>query len=69
MTTKAKAMNTKVDWDYVDRATEIRRTYLVKDRSTGREFFKMYKPSEAQRIFKAEGWIGKIVSRVERSKQ
>lgn len=67
MTTKAKAMNTKVDWDYVDRATEIRRTYLVR-LPDGRKMFKMYKPSEAAETFKRTGWTGKIVSRVERTK-
>ena len=41
MTTKQDAMGTKVDWDAVEKATEVRRTYLIKDRF-GREFFKMY---------------------------
>ena len=68
MTTKAKAMNTKIDWDYVNQATEIRRTYFVR-LPDGRKMFKMYKPSEAAEIFKRNGWTGKIVSRVERSKQ
>lgn len=61
MITKLGAKGTKVDWDAVERATEVRRTYLVRDRH-GNEFFKMYKPSEAQRIFKAEGWTGQIIS-------
>ena len=66
MITKMGAIDAKVDWDAVSRATELPRTYLIKDRSTGREFFKMYKPSEAQRIFKAQGWIGQIVSVLDR---
>lgn len=61
MTTKLDAKNTAVDWDAVERATEVRRTYLVRDKR-GNEFFKMYKPSEAKRIFKAEGWTGQIIS-------
>jgi len=60
MITKNEARDAKVDWDYVNKATEVKRTYLVTDR-TGKEFFKMYKPSEAERIFKTKGWKGKIV--------
>ena len=67
MTTKQDAMGTKVDWEAVEKATEVRRTYLIKDRF-GREFFKMYKPSEAKRIFKLEGWTGKIVSTLDRTR-
>lgn len=65
MTTKTDARGTIVDWDKVEQATEVPRTYLIKDRF-GREFFKMYKPSEAKRIFKLEGWTGKIVSTLDR---
>jgi len=61
-------MGTKVDWDAVEKATEVRRTYLIKDPRTGREFFKMYKPSEAKRIFKLEGWTGQIVSTLDRTR-
>lgn len=67
MTTKQDAMGTKVDWEAVEKATEVRRTYLITDRF-GREFFKMYKPSEAKRIFKATGWTGKIVSTLNRTR-
>lgn len=60
MITKNEARNAKVDWDYINRATEVKRTYLISD-CQGREFFKMYKPSEAQKIFKQNGWKGKLV--------
>ena len=40
---------------------EIPRTYLVRDRS-GKEFYKMYKPSETKEIFRRKGWTGRIVS-------
>jgi len=66
MITKSGAAGAKIDWSAVEMATEVPRTYLVKDRF-GREFFKMYKPSEATRIFKAEGWTGKIVSTLDRN--
>ena len=66
MVTKSDAIGVKVDWDKVNAATEVKRTYLVKDRN-GKEFFKMYKPSEAKRIFALEGWRGSIVSVLDRS--
>jgi len=66
MTTKTDAIGTKVDWKKVELATEVPRTYLITDRN-GREFFKMYKPSDTKRIFKLEGWTGKIVSTLDRS--
>ena len=53
MITKLQAKDAKVDWDAVERATEIRRTYLVRTED-GREFFKMYKPSEVMHIAEAE---------------
>jgi len=61
MTTKLDTIGIRIDWDAVNQATEIPRTYLIRDPDTGREFFKMYKPSEAKRIFSAQGWHGKIV--------
>ena len=60
MITKSESVGTKVDWNVVEKATEVPRTYLVKD-SFGNEFYKMYKPSEAQKIFKSRGWTGSIV--------
>lgn len=68
MITKTGAKDVVVDWDAIERATEVARTYLVRDRF-GREFFKMYKPSEAFRIFKARGWTGKIVSTLDRNRR
>ena len=68
MTTKTEAKGAKVDWKSVELATEVPRTYLVTDRN-GREFFKMYKPSQAKHVFKAEGWTGKIVSSLDRSRR
>lgn len=65
MTTKSDAKGAVVDWCAVEKATEVQRTYLVKDRN-GKEFFKMYKPSEAQDIFKKKGWTGQIVSMLHR---
>ena len=65
MTTKTDTVGTKVDWNYVNKVTEIARTYLVTDQS-GKEFFKMYKPSEAQKIFDANGWKGQIVGVINR---
>ena len=65
MVTKLDAKNVKVDWDKVNQATEVRRTYLCWDKD-GHEFFKMYKPSEAGKIFKAKGWHGKIVSTLDK---
>ena len=50
MVTKMQAQGAKVDWEAVERATEKRRTYHVKY-SDGREVFKMYKPSEAIKIW------------------
>lgn len=61
MITKLDAKDAKVDWNKVNKATEVPRTYLVKD-MFGKEFYKMYKPSEANRIFKQNKWTGKIVS-------
>lgn len=66
MITKMDAKNVNVDWDYVERATEVARTYLVRDEQ-GREFFKMYKPSEASRIFKENRWNGTLVGKLERA--
>ena len=66
MVTKSDAIGVNVDWEKINAATEVKRTYLVNDRN-GREFFKMYKPSEAKRIFAAEGWKGSIVSVLDRS--
>ena len=68
MTTKSESVSTKVDWNAVEKATEVPRTYLVKDK-LGREFFKMYKPSEADRIFKANGWKGTIVSTLDKTRR
>lgn len=68
MITKMDAIGVNVDWAAVERATEVPRTYLVTDRK-GREFYKMYKPSEAKRIFKSEGWSGKIVSTLDKSRR
>lgn len=51
MVTKMQAQGAKVDWNAVEKATEIRRTYLITTKS-GREFFKMYKPSEVNDILK-----------------
>ena len=66
MTTKAGARGTAIDWRKVELVTEVRRTYLIKDRY-GHEFYKMYKPSEAQKIFRERGWRGQIVSTLDRS--
>ena len=66
MITKSEAIGTVIDWEQVTKAAEIPRTYLVREECTGREFFKMYKPSEAQRIFTEKGWNGRVVSRVRR---
>lgn len=60
MVTKSDARNAKVNWDAIEKATEVPRTYLVTDKF-GRKFFKMYKPSEAQKIFKATDCSGEIV--------
>ena len=67
MVTKSEAAGSNIDWEKVRLATEVPRTYLVRDQD-GKEFFKMYKPSFAQKIFKAKGWKGKIVSTLDRSK-
>ena len=61
MITKLDVGDYVVDWDKVNKATEVARTYLITD-NKGREFYKMYKPSEANRIFKQNKWTGKIVS-------
>lgn len=63
MARKLDAKGVHVDWDLVQRNTEIARTYLIRTRD-GRELFKMYKPTEARRIFKEKGWTGQIVSTV-----
>ena len=68
MVTKNEACTATINWDEVERLTEVKRTYLVRDRY-GREFFKMYKPSEAQRIFKANGWKGTIISTLDRRRK
>ena len=65
MITKSESIGTKVDWDAIEKATEIPRTYLVTDKF-GRKFFKMYKPSEAQKIFKATDCSGVIVGVLDR---
>lgn len=67
MTSKLDAANAVVDWDKVEKATEVPRTYLVRDH-LGKEFFKMYKPSQAKTIFKTKGWTGKIISKLDRSR-
>lgn len=68
MTTKSNSIGTIVDWDAVEKATEVPRTYLIKDRF-GKEFFKMYKPSEADKIFRANGWKGTIVSILDKTRR
>ena len=68
MTTKTQAEGTKVNWKAVDKATEVSRTYLIRD-NEGREFFKMYKPSEAQKIFKQRGWKGKLVGTLDKGRK
>ena len=45
MTFKSASMSAKVDWEAVNRATEIKRTYEIILESGG-IIFKMYKPSE-----------------------
>ena len=61
MVTKMQAQGAKVDWDAVERATEIRRTYLIVTKN-GREFFKMYKPSEVAHVLKNEpGWSAYMI--------
>lgn len=67
MITKMGSVDAKIDWDLVNKITEVKRTYLVRDHN-GREFFKMYKPSEAEHIFKQEGWSGQVVSTLDRSR-
>ena len=67
MTTKLESSGANIDWDKVEKATEVPRTYLVKDRF-GNEFFKMYKPSEAKTIFKKHKWTGTIVSTLDKSR-
>lgn len=62
MVTRMSAKGAKVDWKAVELATEVKRTYLVRNQE-GREFFKMYKPSEAQKIFEKNGWVGKMVGK------
>ena len=64
--TKTGTEGNRVNWTEVERATEIRRTYLVRDKE-GKEFFKMYKPSEVKEIFKKNGWRGQIVSTIDRN--
>lgn len=66
MVTKLEAKTANVDWDKINKATEVRRTYLCWDKD-GHEFYKMYKPSEAGKIFKSKGWHGKIVGVLDRS--
>ncbi len=61
MITKADTANVTIDWDKVERETEVPRTYFVHD-GYGHRFFKMYKPSEAEKIFEANGWTGNIAS-------
>ena len=65
MVTKADVKNVNVDWDKINKATEVRRTYLVRDKD-GHEFFKMYKPSEVGKIFKERGWHGKMVGTLDK---
>ncbi len=67
MITKSESVGIKVDWNVVEKATEVPRTYLVRD-AFGNEFYKMYKPSETPKIFKSHGWTGKIVSTLDKSK-
>ena len=66
MITKSEASGTNVDWGKVNQATEVNRTYLVTDQF-GNKFYKMYKPSVAEKIFKEKGWKGQIVSTLDRS--
>ena len=68
MITKTEAKGVVIDWDMINAITEVKRTYLVKDQ-TGREFYKMYKPSEVPKIFKENNWTGQIVSILNRSKK
>lgn len=67
MTMKSEAKGTVIDWERVEKVTEIKRTYLVKDPSGHREFFKMWTPSEAKHMLKAMGWTGSIVSTIDRN--
>lgn len=65
MTTKTAAKDVFIDWKEIEHATEVPRTYLVRTRD-GREFFKMYKPSQAKHVFAAEGWTGQIIGTLRR---
>lgn len=67
MITKSASVGAVVDWDVVERATEVPMTYLVTD-DQGRVFFKMYKPSEALGIFRAKGWTGTLVGTLDKSR-
>ena len=49
MTGKSDGMKAKVDGEKVNKATEIMRTYEI-ELKTGGIIFKMYKPSEMNRI-------------------
>lgn len=68
MVTKTQAKNANVDWKAVEKATEVRRTYLV-TLPDGRQVYKMYKPSEAQKIFRSKGWKGKLVGILDKSRK
>lgn len=45
--------------------TEVPRTYEITTPAGG-HFFKMYKPTEARKIFRKKGWTGKCVSKLSR---
>lgn len=49
MTGKTDGMKAKVDWEKVNKATEIKRTYEIELKSGG-IIFKQYKPSEMNKI-------------------
>ena len=66
MVTKNEASGVKINWEEINKLTEIPRTYLVRDKF-GNEFYKMYKPQQAKEIFKKKGWTGQIVSTLDRS--
>ena len=47
MVTKTDVSDVNIDWEEIERLTEVPRTYLMRDKQ-GREFFKMYTPSQAE---------------------
>ena len=62
--TKSGSIGVEIDWNAVNRATEKACTYLIINKE-GREFFKMYKPSEFESISKKKGWTGYRVTHLE----